>query len=222
MKAKQIISYAILLLLVPAAIVLGFLIFGSGGFIYSILAVSVLVCAAFFLSFEKSSHKSGVILILAVMVALSVASRFIPYVNPMSALIIITAMYFGAQAGFITGAMSALVSNFFFSQGPWTPFQMFAWGTIGFIAGLLCKPLKKSKILLALFGAFSGILFSLFMDVLTVLWQDGYFNASRYLAVLYTALPFTALYAVTNTVFLLLLSRPIGNKLDRIKTKYEL
>ena len=54
-----------------------------------------------------------------------------------SAIIIITAVAFGPEAGFLTGALTAFVSNFIFGQGPWTPWQMFTWGLVGFLAGIL-------------------------------------------------------------------------------------
>lgn len=90
-------------------------------------------------------------------------------------------MYFGSEAGFMTGALSAVISNFFFGQGPWTPFQMFSWGILGLIAGIIADPLKRSKIVLTIYAVISGILYSLIMDIWTVLWADGYFNFSRYL-----------------------------------------
>ena len=131
-------------------------------------------------------------------------------------------MYFGSEAGFLTGALSAVISNFYFGQGPWTPFQMFSWGILGFIAGLLAAPLKKSRIALTLYAVLSGVLYSFLMDIWTVLWADGAFNISRYLAAILSAAPFTAIYAVSNTVFLWLFARPIGKILDRLKTKYAL
>ena len=131
-------------------------------------------------------------------------------------------MYFGCEAGFLTGALSAVISNFYFGQGPWTPFQMFSWGIVGLIAGLVAEHLKKCSLLLSGYGILSGVLYSFLMDIWTVLWEDGYFNLSRYLAALVSAIPFTAVYAVSNVVFLLLFARPIGKILDRIKTKYAL
>ena len=134
----------------------------------------------------------------------------------------ITGIAFGPEAGFLTGALSAVISNFYFGQGPWTPFQMFSWGILGFIAGLLAAPLKKSRIALTLYAVLSGVLYSFLMDIWTVLWADGAFNFSRYLAAILSAAPFTAIYAVSNTVFLWLFARPIGKILDRLKTKYAL
>lgn len=122
----------------------------------------------------------------------------------------------------MTGALSAVLSNFYFGQGPWTPFQMFSWGIIGLLAGLMAEPLKRSKIVLTVFAVFSGVLYSLLMDVWTVLWADGYFNFFRYLAAILSAAQVTAVYAVSNVIFLLLLAKPIGKILKRVTVKYGL
>ena len=84
------------------------------------------------------------------------------------------------------------------------------------------KNLKRAnnKIYLSIYGFLAGISFSLLMDIWSTLWMYGSFNLSRYLASVTTALPYTALYAVSNVIFLLLLTKPIGKKLERIKTKY--
>ena len=154
------------------------------------------------------------------MIALSIAGRFIPFFKPVTAITILTAIYLGGEAGFLVGSFSALLSNFYFGQGPWTAFQMLAWGLIGLFAGFLAKPLEKSKTALLVYGVLSGIAFSFIMDVWTVLWYNGSFNISLYLAALTTAIPHTVLYAVSNFIFLLLLSKPFGEKLNRIKIKY--
>ena len=188
--------------------------------------MALLACVPFFLRFEKGEANAKRMILIACMTALSVLGRIIfapiPAFKPVTAMVVITAMYFGCEAGFLTGALSAVISNFYFGQGPWTPFQMFSWGIVGLIAGLVAEHLKKSRLLLSGYGILSGVLYSFLMDIWTVLWEDGYFNFSRYLAALVSAIPFTAVYAVSNVVFLLLFARPIGKILDRIKTKYAL
>ena len=129
-------------------------------------------------------------------------------------------MYMGAEAGFLTGALAAALSNFFFGQGPWTPFQMLAWGFVGLIAGALAKPLKTHRWLLLLYGVLSGVLYSLMMDVWNVLWYAGGLDWSLYGAAVMAALPHTLLYAASNFVFLYLLATPFGEKLARVKVKY--
>ena len=224
MTAKKVIKYLCVFLVAPLIVLCGVFFLGDRKYAFVSLALSVVACIPFFVSFEKGKNDARRIVIIAVMTALSVAGRFvfapIPFFKPVTAIVIITAIYLGAEAGFITGAFSAVVSNFYFGQGPWTPFQMFAWGLIGFLAGLLAKRLLESKVLLIIFGALSGVVFSFIMDVWTTLWADGTFNIARFIASITTAAPFTMMYMVSNVIFLLLLTKPIGRKLQRLKTKY--
>ncbi|WP_294387969.1 ECF transporter S component [uncultured Ruminococcus sp.] len=224
MTAKKVIKYLCVFLVAPLIVLCGVFFLGDRKYAFVSLALSVVACIPFFVSFEKGKNDARRIVIIAVMTALSVAGRFvfapIPFFKPVTAIVIITAIYLGAEAGFITGAFSAVVSNFYFGQGPWTPFQMFAWGLIGFLAGLLAKRLVESKVLLIIFGALSGVVFSFIMDVWTTLWADGTFNIARFIASITTAAPFTVVYMVSNVIFLLLLTKPIGRKLQRLKTKY--
>ena len=72
-----------------------------------------------------------------------VAFVFLPYMKPLTGIVMLTAVAFGPQAGFLTGAMAIFASNFFFSQGPWTPWQMFAYGVAGFLAGAVFHGRQK-------------------------------------------------------------------------------
>ncbi len=223
-KQKNIITAIILLLAVPAVIAAGALIFKEKYYAWISLCVAVLSCMPLFYCFERKETSSKELIVLAVMIAISAAGRFIfawlPGFKPVTAITVITAIWLGKEAGFTVGSLSAVVSNFYFGQGPWTPFQMFAWGMLGFISGLLAKPLRKNKLLLCIFGMLAGILYSLTMDIWTTIWADGSFNTARFLACVISAFPVTAEYAVSNVVFLLLLSKPIGEKLERLKIKY--
>ncbi len=223
---KKWLSYIILCLIVPAVVLGGTLLFKEKQYAWISLCVTVLSCVPFFLHFEHSENDVRKLILIAVMVAISVIGRFIfapiPGFKPVTAMVVITAMYFGGEAGFMTGALSAVISNFYFGQGPWTPFQMFSWGIVGFLAGVIANPLKKSKIVLVVYAVVSGVLYSLLMDVWTVLWADGYFNLSRYAAAVISAVQFTIIYAVSNVIFLLVFSKPIGKILERIKEKYRL
>ncbi|MBQ3816927.1 MAG: ECF transporter S component [Clostridia bacterium] len=223
---KKSIGIIILSALIPAVVIIGSLIFKEKYYAWISLLIAILSCIPLFICFERKESSSKELAVLAVMTSISALGRFVfawlPGFKPVAAITIITAIYLGKEAGFAVGSLSAVVSNFYFGQGPWTPFQMFSWGFIGFIAGLLKNPLKKSKILLCAFGTVSGILFSLTMDVWSVIWADGGFNLSRYIAAVITARFVTAEYALSNIIFLLFLSKPIGEKLERIKKKYGL
>ena len=221
---KKWISYGVLCLLIPALVLCGALLFKGKQYAWISLCVALLSCLPVFLQFEHKRADTKRLILIASMTALSVLGRIIftpiPGFKPVTAMVVSTALYFGSEAGFLTGALSALISNFWFGQGPWTPFQMFAWGILGLIAGLLASLLKRNIILLSLYGALSGILYSVIMDVWTVLWADGGFNLSRYVAALASSLPFTAIYALSSFIFLLLLGKPIGKILERVQTKY--
>lgn len=221
---KKWLSYLICCLAIPLVVIGGALFFGERQYVWIYLCVAVLSCVPFFIHFERSETNTRRLVLISAMIALSVLGRVIftplPGFKPVTAMVVITAMYFGSEAGFMTGALSALISNFYFGQGPWTPFQMFSWGILGLIAGLVAAPLKKNRAVLAVYGIISGVLYSLLMDIWTVLSADGYFNFARYLAAVVISAEFTAIYAVSNVIFLLLFAKPIGRILERIKTKY--
>lgn len=225
-KHQTLLAVCVLLIGIPAAVFLGAVLFRQKYYAWLSLCVAVLSCVPFFARFEHRERSSKELTVLAVLIAVSSAGRFIfawlPGFKPVTAVTVAAAICLGKEAGFVVGSLSAVVSNFYFGQGPWTPFQMFAWGLIGFLAGLFAKPLGRSKILLGLSGVLAGVLYSLTMDVWTTLWADGAFNPVRYAAAVISALPVTAEYAVSNVIFLLLLSKPIGEKLERLKTKYGL
>lgn len=225
-SVRKGIAYGLLMVLIPVVVVGGALLFQEKHYAWIALCVAVLSCLPLFLCFEHRESTAKELIILAVLVTISAVGRFIfawvPGFKPVTAITVIAAIYLGREAGFVVGALSAVVSNFYFGQGPWTPFQMFAWGFLGFLAGVLAQPLKRRKIWMCLYGVLAGILFSAIMDVWTTLWADGTFNITRYLAACISAIPFTIEYAVSNVIFLLLLAKPIGEKLERIKRKYGL
>ena len=164
----------------------------NGNYYLVSVVLIVLAFVVFFFSYEKKKPQARELVTLSVMCAIAVASRavfsMIPFFKPMAGIIMITGMAFGPGAGFLTGVVSAFVSNFIFGQGPWTPFQMLAWGICGFLAGGFGALLHR-KIPLLAFGALSGILFSAVMEVWTVASVYGSFSPSLYLASLTASLP---------------------------------
>src|SRR5699024_11866252 len=179
------INYIILLLLIPITIWLGTAMFDDRKYVFISFVIVILTLIPFFLTFEKKDSSIRYMVIIAVMTALSVVGRFlfaaIPGFKPVAAVVILTAVYFGSEAGFLVGALTAFISNIYFGHGPWTPFQMFAWGIIGLIAGLpwIRLMLQKYKWMIVMMGLFAGVLFSLLMDFWTVLSIDSAFNMRR-------------------------------------------
>ncbi len=217
---RRFLRVAIPYLAVPLLVVLGAVVFDEKRHLFVSFGVAVLALLLFAAGFDRKKIGARRMVIVAVMTALSIVGRLIPVFKPIAALTILTAMTLGSESGFLVGAMSALVSNFYFGQGPWTPFQMLAWGLIGLIAGYLAGPLKRSRVLLILYGLFSGVFFSFVMDIWTVLWYNGTFSPGLWVSAVAAAVPHTILYSVSNILFLWFLAKPIGEKLERVRVKY--
>lgn len=225
-KRKNLWTLLLLLIVIPLVAVGGSVVFREKYYAWLSLCVALLSCIPLFYCFERKEASAKELTVLAVLIAFSAAGRFVfawlPGFKPITAMTVVVALYLGKEAGFVVGALSAVLSNFYFGQGPWTPFQMFAWGIIGLLGGLFAKFLQKNKLLLCGYGVLAGVLYSLTMDVWTVLWAEGAFHWGRYAASVLAALPITAEYAISNVIFLLLLTKPIGEKLTRVQKKYGL
>ena len=217
---RKTIKTAVPFIIVPVLAIAGGLTFTEKRHIIISLAIAFYALLLFAAGFEKKTTGSRRLVIASVMIALCFAGRAIPFIKPVTALTIISGIYLGSETGFLIGAMSAVLSNFYCGQGPWTAFQMLAWGLIGFASGILSDPLRKNTAFRLIFGVLSGIGYSFIMDIWTVLWYGNGFDIHLYLVALVTAIPYTVSYAVSNVLFLLLLFKPFGEKLQRIKIKY--
>ena len=210
---------------VVAAAVLGAAFSGGNGFWFASAAAALLCCVPFFLSFENRAPSAGELVLIAVMTAFSAAGRFIfapiPFFKPVAAITTVAGRHFGGQAGFMIGALSAIISNIYFGQGPWTPFQMLCWGLIGLAAGIAGKlGLLERPLPLCLFGILAGVFYSLVMDVWTVISMNGSFSGGLWTAAAVSALPVTGIYCASNVIFLIILNKPLGRRLERLKNKY--
>ncbi|MBE6834664.1 MAG: ECF transporter S component [Ruminococcaceae bacterium] len=219
-KLKKALSIILPCFVMPVVIVVGSLYSREKSYALSSLVLALLSLVLFLCGFESKNTGTRRLVIIAIMVALSSLGRLIPIVKPVTFLVVITGITLGPQAGFLTGAFSAVISNISFGQGPWTPFQMFAWGMLGFIAGLLEKPLNRKKAYLYLYLFFGGVFYSFIMDIWTVLWYEQGFVPELYKAAIISAIPYTLVYACSNVVFAVLLAKPMCEKLNRVKIKY--
>lgn len=219
-RLRTTLRYVLPFAVIPLLVYLGTVVFDEKRHLLVSFGVAVLAVWLFIAGYERKATGARRLVIVSVMTALCIVGRFIPFFKPVTALTIMTAMYLGGEAGFLTGALAAVLSNFYFGQGPWTAFQMLSWGLIGLLGGYLQKPLKKSRAFLLFFGVISGVLYSFTMDVWTVMWYDASFRLSLYLSAIVTALPHTALYAVSNFLFLWFTAKPFGEKLERVHIKY--
>lgn len=202
------------------------------------LIIIVLTIAAFFLHFESRRPQARELVILAVLSALAVASRAafiaVPHFKPMLAIIMLTGIAFGPEAGFLCGAISGFASNFIFGQGPWTPWQMFAYGIGGMLAGLFAMwgILKKAPrawrdkgwmdiLGLAVFG-FLCILLVVgpLLDTSTFFTMATSYSAAAVRAVYLAGVPVNCIHGTAVALTMLLFGKPLLDRLQRIKIKY--
>lgn len=181
----------------------------------------------FFIRFERKKLRAEEILLVAMLGAIAAVSRVpfasLPSVQPTSFVIIMAALVFGAETGFLVGSIAAVASNIFLGQGPWTPWQMFCWGMIGFTAGLLKDTFwMKRTWARNLFGFLWGFLFGWIMNLWFLI--DLYDQlswpvfASAYAASFY----FDLAHALSNVFFITLFSGVWIRILTRVKSKYGL
>ena len=123
---RRVLRIALPFVIIPTVAVLGIVIFGEKQHLFVSLLIAALSVLLFISGFEKSQTGARRLVIVSVLTALGVVGRFIPFFKPVTAMTVITATYLGGEAGFLVGALSALLSNFYFGQGPWTAFQMLA------------------------------------------------------------------------------------------------
>lgn len=179
----------------------------------------------FFARFEGRRPQVREIVLLAVMTAFAVAGRaafyWAPQFKPVCAIVILTAAAFNAEAGFIVGAASALISNMFFGQGPWTPWQMLGFGLAGFFGGLLFYNREVKTVPLLAYGFFSVlIIYGVLLDTASLLMYSQDVTWKALLAVYASGFSFNLIHAASTVVFLTLLRKPVLTKLRRIKIKY--
>lgn len=222
---KRVLLWLGLIAAVAAVILFGVRLLADRKYNLVSMIIVVLACVPFYLAYEKREGSIRRIVLLAVMTALSVVGRFlfapIPFFKPVTAIVVLTGIYMGPESGFLAGSLSAVISNVFFGQGPWTPFQMLAWGLIGLIAGLPgLRAILRRRIPLAVYGALAGLAYSAVMNIWSVLSMDGGWNWRWYLLSFSTAVPVTVVYMASNVIFLMLSVHMIGQKLNRIQIKH--
>lgn len=225
------LSLVILLILVPLTVYL--CAKADRKYYLSSLVIIVLTLAAFFLHFEKRRPQAREVVVLSVMSALAVASRAvfaaIPHFKPMMGIVMLTGIAFGPEAGFLCGAVSGFVSNFIFGQGPWTPWQMLAYGVGGLLAGLLARwgvvkkvPTKgKDFAVLGIIGFLTIVLIvGPLLDTSTLFTMSNKVSSVSAAAIYLSGLPVNLVHGVATLLTMVLLGKPLLEKLQRIQIKY--
>lgn len=228
-KGRRSLFYGVLLYGAAAPLLLlgGYFTLGPRRYYFLSFAVAVLAVIPFLWRVEAARHSARAVALASALSALAVAGRaaffLFPQMKPMLAIVILSGVALGPQAGFFVGALSAFCSNFLFGQGPWTPFQMLAFGLSGFLAGALYfgGPLQAKKGSLALFGALCAVfLCGGILNFYSLVSFMPSFDMAAVLAVYGSGLPFDLSHGAATAVFLYLLADPLLRRLARMRVKY--
>ncbi|MEA4933880.1 MAG: ECF transporter S component, partial [Lawsonibacter sp.] len=194
-------------------------------FISLLLILEALIPMLF--RFEGAKPQSRQLVLLAGLTALAAAGRaaffMLPQFKPVAAVVILSGVVFGGQAGFLVGVSSMLVSNFFYVQGAWTPWQMAAMGLVGFLAGWLGRWVSRGRLWLCLYGFFSVILlYGGILNPASVLMYQPYPTWEMIVASWFLGFPLDLVHGAATAFFLWVAGPLFLEKLNRIRIKYGL
>ena len=229
LSKRSLSALFLIFLSIPLTMFIGIYFLEDRQFYFISLLIILQTMLPFALIFENRKPQARELVIIAVLCAIGVAGRtaffMLPQFKPVIAIVIIAGIAFGGEAGFFVGSTTAFVSNMFFGQGPWTPWQMFAMGIIGFLAGVLSQKglLKRNPIILAIFGGFSAFfIYGGILNPASVIMFQPQPTFEMFILSYVYALPFDLIHAVATVFFLLIIGKPMLEKCDRIKQKYGL
>ena len=174
-RKRTAVSAALIFIAIPLIMSLGVTLFNDRKYILISLIILALTMLPFFMVFERRKPKAREIVLIAVMCAIAVCAHLICSVTiPLragTAIIIVCGIALGPEAGFLIGALGRFVLNFYTGQGPWSPWQMFCWGLLGFLAGLAFNRAnlekKKSRDFRAVMGPVICVIFAIIVAYLS-------------------------------------------------------
>ncbi len=223
------IATLLILFLIPITIFIGIYYLGDKKYYFISLLIILETMIPFAFAFENRKPKARELVIISSLCAIGVAGRtaffMLPQFKPVAAIVIISGVAFGGETGFLVGAITAFVSNFFFGQGPWTPWQMFSFGIIGFLAGIMFQKgiLRKTKTDMCVFGFLvTFVIYGGIMNPASVIMWQSNININMVLSSYVMGMPFDFIHAVSTVFFLFFAAEPMLEKLERIKIKYGL
>lgn len=231
MGRRTRLAAGVILVLIPLLIAFGIVFLKGRSYYFISICVIVAAMLPFFAAFEDRRPQARELVLISSLVVIATAGRavffMLPHFKPVTALVIVAGIGLGAEAGFLTGAMTGFVSNFFFGQGPWTPWQMFAFGVIGFLAGLLFeKRMRRGNVPLAgmcVYGFLATVvIYGLLLDTSTALSVLEGLTWQSVLACYVAGVPVNITHGVSTVVFLLLCAKPMLKKIRRMRKKYGL
>ena len=227
LSRRTVVASVLILLMIPVTLVVCVGLFGRTHYYITALLVMLECMLPFFMVFEGRRPQARELTIIAVLCALGVAGRaaffMLPQAKPVLALTILSGVALGGESGFLVGSVTMLVSNILFGQGPWTPWQMFGMGIVGFLAGVLARTgwLRRSRGSLCAFGAVSAIvIYGGMLNTASALMAAGELNRGVLLTYYLAGFPMDCVHGLSTAAFLWLGAEPMLEKLERLKTKY--
>ncbi|MGE0066340.1 MAG: prenyltransferase/squalene oxidase repeat-containing protein [Solirubrobacterales bacterium] len=192
--------------------------------------VSFLILGAVLLAgfawYERSRPPAQVVALVAALAALAIAGRIafaaFPNVKPTTDIVIFAGYALGGAPGFAVGALAALVSNFWFGQGPWTPWQMAGWGLCGVLgAALALGGRNVGRLGLAATCGLAGVLYGALLNFSLMATYGGELSLERFGVLMARAIPFDAAHVVGNVVLALVAGPAIVRMLSRFRQRFE-
>ena len=215
------------LVCIPLTLLLGMQYLPGNRQYITALLVMAEAMLPFLAAFENRKPHARELVLLAVICAIAVAGRaaffMLPQCKPVLAIIILTGAVLGAEAGFLAGVITMLASNMLFGQGIWTPWQMFAMGLCGYLAGVLFQKgrLPHSRFSLGLFGLICAIgIYGVIMNLSTALLYTPELTFRAIAPYLLSGYPMDCMHGAATWLFLWLGAEPVIEKLERIKEKH--
>jgi energy-coupling factor transport system substrate-specific component len=183
------------------------------------------VLLAGFAWYERSQPPSQVVALVAALAALAVAGRIafaaLPNVKPTTDIVIFAGYALGGAPGFAVGALAALVSNFWFGQGPWTPWQMAGWGLCGVLGAALALGTRNAgRLTLAATCGFAGILYGALLNFSLMATYGGDLTWQRFGVLEARAIPFDAAHVAGNVALALLAGPAMVRMLVRFRQRF--
>ena len=225
MKRSNIAMLIVCFVLLPLTLYFGMKLPGRGYYITG-TAIIIELMIPFFMAFEGRKVQARELVVLAVMCALAIVGRVaipIPNFKAIYGVIMLTGIAFGPEAGFMVGAISALASNFFYQQGAYAPWQMFAYGVAGMVAGFAFAKnrLPRKPWIMALVGFVTVILLvGPILDAAGLLMGFFPINEKNFATVFVPGFLVNCIQGSCTVLVMFFLGRPLLEKLDRIKLKY--
>ncbi len=176
--------------------------------------------------YERSRPPSQVVALVAALAAMAIAGRIafaaFPNVKPTTDIVVFAGYALGPAPGFAVGALTGLVSNFWFGQGPWTPWQMAGWGLCGVLGSLLALGARNAnRFTLAALCGFAGIAYGLLLNFSLMATYGGDLSWQRFVTLEVRAVPFDAAHAIGNVVFALIAGPAMVRMLVRFRQRFQ-